>query len=227
MENTGFGRDHGRDSLSGRQSRGNKRLQSWRLGFAIHDGCFHTLKTRGFDHFRQLAFGKSQPAIGVEFMGFGEGMFGEVQDQQPPAGFENAVGLRQRARRLFGMMQGLTEDGEVDGLRFDGDIFDFAEAEFEIAQAMALGEILTELDHFRRDVYGNDFFGSLCQKLRERTFTGTEVGYDIVVHHLDKRLGQCLPGPTRHVAFAEFSRQFIEVAAGLVLALANQMAQGG
>ncbi len=102
-----------------------------------------------------------------------------------------------RALRVFRVVQGLAEDGEIQRLLLDRRILDVAEPVFQIRQAVLDGERLAELDHFRRKIHGDDLFGALGEQLGQGAFAGPEVGDHPVVEHLDERLGQRLPRTAR------------------------------
>ncbi len=91
------------------------------------------------------------------------------------------------------MVEGLAEDGEVDGVFADGRGFDIADAEFEVVYAVGGGEGLCVFDHFRGEVDGDDFFGILGEELGEGAFASAEVGDVAVVEGFDESFGEGFP----------------------------------
>ncbi len=67
--------------------------------------------------------------------------------------------------------------------------------------------------------------GALRHQLRNGAFAGAQVGDHHGRHELQQRLGDAFPGPPRNVLAAELAGQLVEVAAHLVLPLAQDQAQ--
>ena len=66
---------------------------------------------------------------------------------------------------MRGVVEGLAEEGEVHRAGADGDLFDIAEAVFEICDAVRARQIASELHHFFGVINGDDLFRTLGQKL--------------------------------------------------------------
>lgn len=79
----------------------------WRGGFAVGDDGFDLIEARAFEHASNGAFGKSEPAVAVEFACFFELVLHEVEHDQASAAFEHAIGGIDRALRVFGVMESL------------------------------------------------------------------------------------------------------------------------
>lgn len=116
--------------------------------FLISDDGFDFGEAGGFQHRGQAAFGEAEPAICVECAGLGELVLEEIEDDDAAAGLENFEGCVDGCLRIFCMMEGLAEDGEVDGFFLDGGGFDIADAEFQVMDAVCGGEFLGVFDHF-------------------------------------------------------------------------------
>jgi len=179
------------------------------------------------DHLGELDLGEAEPSVVVEFASFFEAVLKEVEDDEAATGFEDSVGLGEGFGGLFGVMEGLGEDGEVDGVVIDGDGLDVAEAVFEVGELVFRGELLPELDHFFGVINGDDFFGALGNELGKGSFSGSEVGNGVVVEDLEHGFGEALPRAAGNVFAAEFPGEIIEVSADLVFALPDDVAQGG
>ena len=61
----------------------------------------------------QGAFLEAQPDVCIEFTGFFEGVFVEVENEELAAGAKNAECLVDRGLRMLGVMECLTENREV------------------------------------------------------------------------------------------------------------------
>lgn len=62
-------------------------------------------------------------------------MFGEVENEDLAAGFEDPVGFFDGALRVLGVVEGLAEDGEVHGGVGERDALDIAEFVGEVGEA--------------------------------------------------------------------------------------------
>ena len=158
-------------------------------GFAVGDDGFDLIKARAFEHAGERAFGKSEPAVAVKFARFFELMLHEIEHDQASATFEHAIGSVDRALRVFGVMEGLAENCEIDRAFAYRWFFEVAEAVLEVGESVFDGELLSVLDHLGREVDGDDFFGALREQLRERAFACAKVGNGFVIEDFDERLG--------------------------------------
>jgi len=193
---------------------------------AVDDGGFDGGEFFLFQHVGQFGFGEAEPGVGVEFAGLVEAVLVEVEDDEGAAGFEDAVCFAEGAGGMFGVVEGLGEEGEIDGGVVDGDFLDVAEAVFEVGEVVFLGEFGAELDHLGGVIEGDDFLCALGEELGEGAFARAEVGDGLVVEDLEEGFGETFPGAAGDVLAAELSGQFVEVGAGLVLSLAEDVGEG-
>ena len=73
-------------------------------GFAVGDDRFDLIEARAFEHAGEGAFGKSEPAVAIEFARFFKLVLHEVEYDQASAGFEHAVGGVDGALRVLGVV---------------------------------------------------------------------------------------------------------------------------
>jgi len=62
----------------------------------------------------KLVFLKAQPAVGVKLACFLESMGTEVENEKAATWLQDTEGFRQGLAGVFGMVQGLAEEGQVD-----------------------------------------------------------------------------------------------------------------
>ena len=117
--------------------------------FFIGDQSFDIRETGFFEHGGELAFGEAEPAVGVEFAGLGECVLEKIENDDAAARSEHLIGGIDGALWVFCVVEGLAEDGEVDAALINGRALDIADAEFEVVQAVFVGERLSVFDHFR------------------------------------------------------------------------------
>ena len=130
---------------------------------------FDVFESRLLDQADQFQFGKSEPDVRIERAGLLEGVAQEVENHKSSTGFEDFVRGGQRFARTGRVVQGLTEEREVDRARFDRRIVNAAEAVFQIFQPVLGGKLRAELDHGRRVVDRDHFFGRAREQLRQRS----------------------------------------------------------
>ena len=164
-----------------------------RLRFAGDDADFDFGEAGGFEELVQIGFAEAEPAVGVEFARFLELMGEEVEHGEAPAFFQDLLRSVDGPLRIRRMVQGLAEQGEVHAVGLDRRLFDFAEAIFEILEAVFLCQPRAELDHLFRVVDGDDFFGALGQELRQCALSGAEVGDDQRRHEGDEHVRDSCP----------------------------------
>ena len=100
------------------------------LGFPVcHDG-FDLNESGFFEHGGEIALGKPEPAVGVEFAGLFKIVLQEIEHDQSAAGFKDAEGGVDRTLGVLGVVEGLAEDREVEASVVDGWVFDVADPVF-------------------------------------------------------------------------------------------------
>ena len=104
-----------------------------------HDVDLHFFEPGLFEPAVQVALGKTGPAIAVEFSGFFKRVGQQVQNHDLAAGLENLVGAANGLDRLFGVMEGLTEDHEVHTVGIHRRVLQVALTELEILEAILFG----------------------------------------------------------------------------------------
>lgn len=125
-----------RRSAGGFEATGEEGFEP-RFGFLAGDrGHVGLLETGFFEKTVEGAFLKTEPDVGIEFVGFFEGVLFQVQDENLPAGLENAVGFFHRGLGVLGVVKRLAEDGEVHGFVGKRDLFYVAELVGEIGEAV-------------------------------------------------------------------------------------------
>ena len=155
---------------------GENRLEMRALFLARDDRDLDLLETGGFEKLVQLHFAKAKPVIGVKFAGAFETVAEQIEDHNAATLSQNPMGAEDGALGMDGVMQGLAENGEIDRAPGDGRIFDVSETVLEIGEAVPLGELSSELNHFRRVIHRDDLARGFGQELRKRSFTRTEIG---------------------------------------------------
>jgi len=145
----------------------------------------------------QVRFGEAQPLVGVELSGFFKSMFDQVEDDDAAAGDQDSGRLLDGAIGVQGVVERLREDGQVDGVVVDGNLFHVAEAVFDVADAMAEGLLAGDFDHFGTGVDGDDSFGTLGEQQRECSLAGAKVGDYRGRHEAEQGFGDALPGLCR------------------------------
>ncbi len=123
------------------------------------------------------AFPEAEPDVGIEFAGAFEIVLLEVEDEQLPAGLEDAVGFLDGPLRVLGVMQRLAENGEVDGTVGQGHGLDVAELVGQVREAVFPGQLGADLDHARGVVDAPDLLGPAGEELGDQAFAGAEVGH--------------------------------------------------
>ena len=124
----------------------------------------------------QGAFLEAEPDVRVEFTGFFEGVFVEIENEELAAGAKNAVRLVDRGLRMLGVMECLTKNREVHRLVGERDGLDIAQPVSEIEEAVFLREFGADFDHARGIVDTPDGAGAMGEELGNQTLAGTEVG---------------------------------------------------
>ena len=167
---------------------GEQGLKVGRLFFAIDEGGRWLLKTYFFQESAEMNFGEAKVDIVIEFTGLFEAVLQQVEDHEGASGFEDAMRFGKSGGGILGVVKRLREEGEVDAVVVDRNLFDFAKAKVEVGKLMLFGEVLAELDHLARVVDRDDMLGALGKKLRYGSFAGTEVGHHFEGMDFQERL---------------------------------------
>src|ERR1043166_177448 len=154
---------------------GENRLEMRRLFLAGDDIDLDLLEPRLLEPAMQVALGETEPAVAVQLAGAIEGVLREVEDEDLPVRLEDLVGGLDRFGRLFGVMQRLAEDREIDAVRFDRRILQIAEPELEVLQIVFLRLGGAERDDFFRVIDGDDFLATPREQLAEQSLPCAEV----------------------------------------------------
>ncbi len=145
-------------------------------GFLGGGGDVEVLEAGFLEEGVEFAFFEAKPDVGVELAGFFESVRLEVEDEDLTAGLQNAVGFGDGFLWVLRVMQGLAEDGEIDGGVGQGDGLDVTEFVGEIGEAVFGGELGADLDHARGIVDTPDARGAAGEELGDEAFAGAEVG---------------------------------------------------
>lgn len=146
------------------------------LILAIDDTDLDAFEAGFFEPEVHIAFGEAEPTVAVEIASLFEFVLDEVEDHELAAGFEDMERAGEGLLGLGGVVKGLAEDDEVDGLGIDRRVLKVADAELEIFEAVLAGLLGAELDHFLRIIDGDDAFAAAGEQFGEETFAGAEVG---------------------------------------------------
>src|SRR5205823_11064401 len=111
----------------------------------------------------------------------------------------------------FGVVQGLAEHHQVDGLRIDGRRLEVAEPEFEILEPVLFGLANAELDDSLGIVHCDDFFGTASEKLAKQTFACAQIGDDDRRNNAQQHLAECLPGTAGAVTAVKAASDLVEI----------------
>ena len=130
-----------------------------------------------------------------------------------------------RARRV---VERLAEKSEIDRTGLDRRILDPAEAVFEIRVAVFAGDFGAVFNHLLRIVDRDDLLRPLGEKLGKGALTRAEIGDHERWHQFQERLTEGFPRASRAIGAAEFTREVVEVGAGLVAAFQeDELERGG
>ena len=188
------------------------------LILAIDDTDFDAGEAGFFEPQVHVAFGEAEPAVTVEIAGLFELVLGEIEDHELAAGFEDLEGAGEGLRGMRGVVKGLAEDDEVDGLRFEGRVLKIADAELEVLQAVFAGLFGAELDHFLGIIDGDDVFAAAGEQFGEETFAGAEIGDGEGGEDAEQKVSESLPRAAGAVAAVEAAGDLIEIQLSLFLA---------
>ena len=159
----------------------------------------------------QIGFGKTEPAVGVEFARFFELVGEKIEDRDATAFLEDAVGRADGALRIGGVMERLAEEREVDTRGGDRWFFDFAKPVLEVFEAVFFCQAGAEFDHLLRIIDGDDLLRAPGEKLGQRAFAGPEICDNDPRHEGEKHVGDTVPGAARAISATKLSRELIEV----------------
>ena len=154
---------------------------------------------------------EAEPAVGVELAGLLEIVGLEVEDDELAAGFEDAASLVDGALRVFGVVEGLAEGGEVDGAFAERDGLDVAEDVAEVLPAVLPREPGAHRDHrFERRTSGSTTDTPQRGERAEghaRGDTGAGVDHHLPVRDVD---AGCHDHGVTDAHVAEHDRQLVE-----------------
>jgi hypothetical protein len=126
---------------------------------------------------------------------------------------------------MLGVMERLAEEGHIGLALLDRQLFEVAQAVFQILDAVSAREARTELDHLFGIVDGDYSFGAAREQLGDGAFSGAQVGDHQGRHQQQEGFRQALPGASRHVLAAEFSGQLIEIGSDFILPPSKRQAK--
>src|SRR5438034_8135937 len=109
------------------------------------------------------------------------------------------------------VMQSLTEDDEVNALRFDGRILQIAEAKFQVLQTVFLRLVCAEGDDLFRVIDRDDLFAAAREQFAQQTFAGTKVGHSQRRQDAQQQMTERLPGSARAVHTVETTGNLVEI----------------
>src|SRR5262245_48857748 len=109
-----------------------------RLFFAGDHTDFDFFETGRFEPLVQITFGKTQPAVAVELVSTVKFVLQQVKDHDLATGFEHVVSGGDGFGRFFCVMQRLTQNREINAVRFNRRVLDVAATKFEILEIVFL-----------------------------------------------------------------------------------------
>ena len=173
------------------------------------------------------AFFKTEPDVGVEFVGFFEGVLLQIQDEDLAAGLEDAVGFFHRILGVLGVVEGLAQDREIDGFVGERDVLDIAEFVGEVGESVFGGELSADFDHTRCVVDAPDLAGAAGEELGEEAFAGAEIGDDDVRSEAESEVSDGFPRAAGAVVFAEFAGDEVKILLLIIAALFEDAVEVG
>lgn len=188
------------------------------LILAIDDTDFDAGEAGFFEPQVHVAFGEAEPAVTVEIAGLFELVLGEIEDHELAAGFEDLEGAGEGLRGIGGVVKGLTEDDEIDGLGGDGGVLEIADSKLEVLEAVFAGLFGAELNHLLGIIDGNDPFAAAGEQFGEKPFAGAEVSDGKWREDAEEQVAKGLPGASGAVTAVEAAGDLIEVQLSLFLA---------
>ena len=201
-------------------------LEAGLLGFLGHHAYFGLRETGFFDPVVEFVLLESEPTVGVQLPGFLEAVGAQVEDDQAAARLEDAEGFGEGLARVLGVVEGLTQQGEVDAPVREGDLLDVAEDVGQVAQMLLLGQGPADLDHARRAVHAVDAFGLAGEEAGEGAVTGSEVGDADLRREQEEHLSDGFPRSSRAVVPAQPVGHQVEVLLGLLPTLLDDTLPG-
>lgn len=183
----------------------------WRGFLGGDDGNFDIGETGFFQHFVEVDFGEAKPLVAVKLPRLLEGMRGQVENEDAPAGLKDAEGFAERDRRAWHVVECLAEKREIHFAIGERGSFDVAKPVFEIGDAVFAGDTSSEADHLFAAINGDDPFCLPGQQHGESALSGAEIGNAHGREQAQQRMGQATPGASRDVGFAKFSCELVEV----------------
>ena len=108
-------------------------------------------------------------------MGLLKVMLEQIQDHDLSAWTQDVVRGGDGAGWVVRVVQCLAQDHQVNALGLDRRLFQIAQTEFQILNAVFFRFRGSERNNFLRIIDRNDLFGSSRQQLTEQPFAGTEI----------------------------------------------------
>lgn len=197
---------------------GEQGLEVGRVLFAGDDGDLRVAESGGFEPASEVALGEAEPTVAVKFPGLIEGVLAEVEHQNLAVGPQDFVGGSEGAPGIAGVMQGLTEDDDIDALPVDGRVFEVAEPELQVPESSLARFGGAESDDVLGIVDGDDPAGAQGEQFAEQTFAGSQVGVVQPRQQTEQHLTESLPASSGAVTAVESSGDLVEQQFGLILA---------
>src|ERR1035437_9112564 len=181
-----------------------------RLFFCGNDADFNLFETGGFEPAVQIAYDEAEQAVAVKFAGLVEVVLEQIEQQNLSVRLQQLRRARQRRRRIFGVMQRLAQNHEVNAVRFNRRILQIALAEFKILQPVLFRLGRTEGDDFFRVVHGDDAFAAAREQFAQQTFARAEIGDDNGRKNPQQQMPERLPRATRPIDAVESPGNLVE-----------------
>jgi hypothetical protein len=113
----------------------------------IHNPALHARKPGLLQKPSQLYFRKPQPRIRIHLAGLLETMLLQIQNHNPPTGFQQRMRSRDCPLRMQRMMQALTKKREIQTPGLNGRRFQIPQPVFQIRDAVLLRQLRPKLHH--------------------------------------------------------------------------------
>src|ERR1041385_4151506 len=154
----------------------------------------------------QIALGKAQPKIAVQFAGVLEFVLQQVEDHDLATRFENSVNGRDGFARGRSVMQRLAQYGQVHAGGINGRILDIAEPELQILEVVLFRLARAEFHHLLRVVHRDDLFAAARQQFAEQAFSGAQIRHRQWRKYPQEQMTERLPRTARTVTAVEAPR---------------------
>jgi len=156
-------------------------------------GDLNVLETRLFEPPGEIAFTEAQPTVAIKLAHLFEAVLSEIKDENLTSGPNNPMGGSKGALWILGMMKRLTQNDEVNGLRFDRGFLEVSMAEFKVLKTRLAGFGGSKGDDFRGVVDGDHLAASQREQLAQQAFARSEVRHGKRRDDSKQKLPKCLP----------------------------------